>query len=36
MENVPIKYEYCVIFKKPVVETLTCGCDSNPKKKAVR
>ena len=35
MEDVPIKHEYCVIFKKPVVETLACGFESYPKKKAV-
>jgi hypothetical protein len=32
MEDVPIRHEYCVIFKKPVVATLSCG--SEPKKKA--
>ena len=35
MEDVPIKHEYCVIFKKPFVETLSYGFDSSPKKKAV-
>lgn len=35
MEDVPIKHEYCVIFKKPFVETLSCGYEASPKKKAV-
>jgi hypothetical protein len=34
MEDVPIKHEYCVIFKKPVAETLSCGFETSPKKKA--
>jgi hypothetical protein len=35
LEDVPIKHEYCVIFKKPVAETLSCGFETSPKKKAV-
>ena len=35
LEDVPIKHEYCVIFKKPVVQTLSCRFESKPKKKAV-
>ncbi len=35
MEDVPIKHEYCVIFKKPLVETFSCRIDSSSKKKAV-
>jgi len=34
MEDVPIKHEYCVIFKKPVVQTVSCRFESSPKKKA--
>jgi hypothetical protein len=36
MEDVPIKHEYCIIFKKPVVETLSCGFETSPKKKAIK
>jgi hypothetical protein len=37
MEDVPIKHEYCVIFKKPAVETSRARFDStqHQKKKAV-